>query len=532
MTIPLQHASYVAGAWVDPAGPEFRSQNPRTKELLATYRSCARPEVDKAMALATTAFQRYRALSRHQVAQFLRIIAAEIESLGDQLLEVAEEETGLGLPRLQGERGRTCGQLRAFAQIVEDGHWVQASIDTALLDRQPLPKPDIRRMLRPIGPVVVFGASNFPFAFSTVGGDTASALAAGCPVIVKGHPSHPATSELFAHAVARAVKICDRVPAGVFSLLQGVTDELGAELIRHPETRAVGFTGSLQGGRALMDLAASRPVPIPVYAEMGSINPVFICRQALATRGREIAAGLADSVTMGTGQFCTSPGVVVTLADRAFETALQDALAAKPRGTLLNERIADSLAAAVESMARRENLELLSGDEAGDTGDGFSAAAYLFKTDAVSFLVDPRLGEEVFGPVTVLVECHNEEQMADVARRLNGNLTATVHAADGDAAAELLEILEQKVGRVIFNGFPTGVEVCPSMQHGGPYPAASLAATSVGADAMVRFARFVAYQNLPDALLPAALQNDNPQGLWRKLDGELSQRPVTEAPER
>jgi alpha-ketoglutaric semialdehyde dehydrogenase len=521
--IKLNQTSYIAGQWVRPDGAEFQSMNPVTGEGLASYRSCGTQEVEMAMAAARAAFAEYRRCDKDQIENFLNNVADEIEALGEQLLETADAETGLGLVRLTGERGRTCGQIRAFAAIVAAGHWVQTSIDTALPDRAPLPKPDLRRMMIPTGPVVVFGASNFPFAFGSVGGDTASALAAGNAVVVKGHPSHPATSELFAHALDRAINRSG-MPSGVFSLLQGSTNELGGELVRHECSQAVGFTGSLGGGRALMDIAAARSRPIPVYAEMGSINPVFIAEHAMNSRGDEIAAGLVGSVTMGTGQFCTSPGVVVTTPDESFNTAVANGLSETARGVLLNEKIGQALRASFEAMVAREDVEWLN-PVAADDSDTLAPPNCVLKTTADAFLADRALQQEIFGPVTLIVECNDQAQMKKVAAGLEGNLTATVHATEQDAeqVSALVELLENTVGRVIYNGFPTGVEVCPSQQHGGPYPASSAAATtSVGADAMVRFARFVAYQDMPDDLLPPALQNDNPYQLMRRVNGVFS----------
>lgn len=531
--INLHQTSYIAGEWVSPDGAEFHSMNPATGEILETYRSCGPGETEAALAAAHASFAEYRRCGKDQVAKFLDAIADEIEALGDPLLETADAETGLGLVRLTGERGRTCGQIRAFAAIVAEGHWVQASIDTAKPDRAPLPKPDLRRMMIPIGPVVVFGASNFPFAFGSVGGDTASALAAGNPVVVKGHPSHPATNELFAHAVDRAINRTG-MPSGLFSLLQGCTDELGGDLVRHELTEAVGFTGSLSGGRALMDIAAKRPRPIPVYAEMGSINPLFIAEDALASRGAEIAAGLVASVTMGTGQFCTSPGVVVTTSSPEFEEAVASGLTAAPRGVLLNEKIGRSLQTALLAVTGRDDVEWLNPVEISQD-DRLRPPNCVLKTAAASFLADKALQEEIFGPVTLIVECDCPAEMRKVAESIEGNLTATVHATEKDheQVAQLIERLENSVGRLIYNGFPTGVEVCPSQQHGGPYPASSASATtSVGADAMVRFARFVAYQDLPDAFLPPALQNGNPYGLVRRVDGVFSDSAIGGEPGR
>jgi alpha-ketoglutaric semialdehyde dehydrogenase len=517
--------SYIAGQWVTPEGMEFQSCNPYMKTSMYQFASCGQGEIDKAAKAADRAFQTYRNLDGETIGIFLNTIADEIEALGDQLLEVCDSETGLGLVRLTGERGRTCGQLRAFAALAIEGEWVQASIDTALPDRAPVPKPDLRRMMKAIGPVAIFGASNFPFAFSTLGGDTASALAAGNPVIVKGHPAHPATSELFAHAIDAAIKKCG-LPVGVFSLLQGVGYELGTSLVKHPLVQAVGFTGSERGGRALMDIAAARPQPIPVYAEMGSINPLFVGPKTLHTQAESIAAGLSGSVCMGTGQFCTSPGIVVSVASEVFETTLKTRLSEAPRGYLLNPQIAASLQAGLENLNNHPKLEWL--NKADFEAGSMTPPNAVFKVSGSDFLADERLSEEVFGPVTLYVECEDEAQIMEVAENLNGNLTASVHAdEDMDLAARLYNVLEQKVGRVIYNSYPTGVEVCPSQQHGGPYPASSVtSATSVGVGAIVRFARFVAYQGTPAALLPDALKNENPLGIYRLVNGHLTKEKI------
>lgn len=519
--IDISGQSYIAGDWVSPRGETFQSYNPYKNESMYSFTSCGKHEVEQAANAAENAFQVMRNLDGKIIGQFLNAIAGEIEALGDQLLEIADSETALGMVRLTGERGRTCGQLRSFAELVTSGEWVQASIDTAMPDRAPLPKPDLRRMMMGIGPVAVFGASNFPFAFSVLGGDTASALAAGNPVIVKGHPAHPATSEMFAHAIDRAAEKCG-IPKDVFSLLQGTGYELGTELVKHPAIKAVGFTGSEAGGRALMDIAAARPEPIPVYAEMGSINPLFIGPETIKAAAESIAAGLSGSVCMGTGQFCTSPGLAVSVANETFETTLKKALAEAPRGYLLNPQIAVALQKSVKRLNEHPHTEWL--NEADYEKNSMMPPNAVFKTSARHFLNDDSLSEEVFGPVTLYVVCENEEQIMEVAGNLNGNLTASIHAdEDPELAAQLNNVLEQKVGRVIFNGFPTGVEVCPSQQHGGPYPASSVStSTSVGTGAIIRFARFVAYQACPDSLLPDALKNNNPLGIYRLVNGKLT----------
>ncbi len=513
--------SFVAGEWLTPAGAEFQSFNPRTSAAFNSFTSCGDAEVDTAVAAAVDAYKQMRRMDGARIGDFLDCVADEIDALGDVLLETCDAETGLGLVRLTGERGRTTGQIRTFAAIARKGEWVQASIDTAIPDRAPLPKPDLRRMMTGIGPVAVFGASNFPFAFSTLGGDTASALASGNPVVVKGHPSHPATSEMFAVAMEKAIEK-SAMPNGVFSLLQGIGNELGGALVRHTAIKAVGFTGSEAGGRALMDIAAARPDPIPVYAEMGSVNPVFLGPRTLANSGEAIAAGLSGSVCMGTGQFCTSPGLAIMLEDAEFEQRMSDAMSAAPRGHLLNPGIRASLQAGLQRLQAIAGVEWLNRADFAD--DSMTPPNAVFRTTGDAFLAEPSLAEEVFGPVTILVVCTSEAQMLEVGNSLSGNLTGSIHADDDpELALAVMAMLEDKVGRIICNGYPTGVEVCPSQQHGGPYPSSSVSwATSVGAGAIVRFARFVAYQDAPDHLLPAALQNDNPLGIVRYVNGELT----------
>ncbi len=517
--------SYIAGQWVEPTGTAFQSFNPYTKESMFSFATCGQNEINNAVTAAEEAYQAMRKLDGKTIGAFLNTLADEIEALGDQLLETGDSETGLGLPRMTGERGRTCGQIRAFAAQAIKGEWVKASIDTAIPDRAPVPKPDIRRMMKAIGPVAVFGASNFPFAFGTLGGDTASAIAAGNPVVVKGHPAHPATSELFANAVDSAVKKTD-FPAGVFSLLQGVGNELGTELVKHPLIQAVGFTGSLGGGRALMDIAAARPTPIPVYAEMGSINPVFVGPKTMEAQAEQIGAALSGSVCMGTGQFCTSPGILVSTSNDTFETKLAESLTGAPKTHLLNPSIAKGLYAGISRLQNNPKVEWLNPTEI--DSESLTPPNAAFKVSAEDFLADETLSEEIFGPVTLYVVCDSEDQMLQVAKQLEGNLTASIHCdEDMELAAKLHGLVEQKVGRVIYNGYPTGVDVNPSQQHGGPYPASAVSTTtSVGADSMVRFARFVAYQSTPNELLPEALKNENPLGIFRLVNNELTQEAV------
>lgn len=482
--------------------------------------------IDQALTAAEQAFQALRQLSAERRAAFIDRVAEEILALGDELIERAHAESALPKERLTGERGRTVNQLKAFAEVVREGSWVAARIDRAQPERQPLPKPDIRRMQIPVGPVVVFAASNFPLAFSVAGGDTASAWAAGCPVVVKAHPAHPATSEMVGRAIAQAAAATG-MPKGIFSLQHGVSHELGLGLVKHPLTKAVGFTGSLRAGRALFDAAAQRPDPIPVYAEMGSINPVFILPGALRERADALAEGLKGSVTLGVGQFCTCPGLAVGLRDEnfmRFAGKLGELIAGAAPAPMLYPGIAQAYAAGVTRLSALDGVQSFTANAAPNAAKNEAGAA-LFSTDAATFLQQHDLSEELFGPSTVVVGCTDRAELEAIARKLEGHLTATIHGTADDLAEYhwLVDILATKAGRLIFNGYPTGVEVCPSMQHGGPYPATTDArTTSVGTAAIERFARPVAYQNFPQEALPAELQNSNPRGIWRLVDNQLT----------
>lgn len=518
----LHGRSIVEGApAVEDGGESFRAFDPSEgREFGPEFFEASPAVVARALDAAARAFDVYREKGADEVALFLEAVARHVEALGEELIELARAETALPAERLRGERGRTTAQLRMFAEVVREGSWVEAVVDYAEPERRPAPKPDLRRMLVPVGPVAVFGASNFPLAFSVAGGDTASALAAGNTVVVKAHPAHPGTSELVARAVVAAAAEAS-MPAGVFSLLQGRRPELSLALVEHPSTKAVGFTGSLRVGRALFDAAARRPVPVPVYAEMGSVNPVFILPGALRERGAEFAEGLRQSVTLGAGQFCTNPGLVVGLRGETFEQFIDktdELFAAAPPGTMLNPGI---LRGYTEGVGRLKRIvEQEAGGAAADESRT-QAAAYVFKTDAATFLAHPELGEEVFGPATLVVGCRGAEELRRVAEGLEGALTATIHGTPEDLReyAWLVRVLEQKAGRLVFNGFPTGVEVSAAMQHGGPYPATTDArTTSVGAAAIKRFARPVCYQNFPQDALPPELRDDNPRRLWRLVD--------------
>ena len=526
--INLTQQSYIAGTWLAPQGSVFQAQDPATLDLLAQHHSCQQNEVEQALQAATCAFPAFSQTSISARAAFLEAIALEIEALGEQLLNVCNQETGLGIPRLTGERGRTTGQIRAFAAIVKNSSWVQASIDTADAQRQPVPKPDLRKLLKPLGPVAVFGASNFPFAFGTLGGDTISALASGNPVIVKGHPSHPASNELFASVMDKAIAKSG-MPKGVFSLLQGNTISLSIELVTHPLTQAVGFTGSLNAGRAIMDAAARRTKPIPVYAEMGSVNPVFMTHNALLQSGASIAQNLANSVCLGTGQFCTSPGVVVIQKNPVFVSLVAQGMDKNPRNLLLNQGIGKAFAQGVKQFLHYPEVNWVNSNNQA-LEPSIQPANIVLTASAATFLANPDLQHEVFGPATLIVECDNEQEFIAIAQALDGNLTASIHTTEQDTALvkSLMAELEQKVGRIIFNGFPTGVEVCGSQNHGGPYPSSSVASsTSVGIDAIYRFVRFVSYQDTPNNLLPAELQNSNPLNIMRRINGAFTTDPIT-----
>ncbi|MGY0792142.1 aldehyde dehydrogenase (NADP(+)) [Azospirillum argentinense] len=501
----------------------FRAVDPATgAELEPAFGGGGAAEVERACALAWAAFDAFRETGLEARAAFLETIAANILDLGDALIVRGMAESGLPRPRLEGERGRTVGQLRLFAQTVREGGWLEARIDPAQPERKPLPRPDVRQRHIPLGPVAVFGASNFPLAFSVAGGDTASALAAGCPVVVKGHSAHPGTSELVGRAIRAAVASCG-LPEGVFSLLFGVGNPIGTALVSDPRIRAVGFTGSRGGGLALMEAAARRPEPIPVYAEMSSINPVFLMPAALAARAEALGKGFVASLTMGAGQFCTNPGILLGVdgpdLDRFVAVAV-DALGGSAASTMLTPAIQAAYDSGVARLSGSAAVATLARGMACSGPN--QAQAALFGTTADAFLADPDLQDEVFGAASLLIRCPDAATMRTVAERLEGQLTATVQMepADGDAVAALLPTLERKAGRILANGWPTGVEVCHAMVHGGPFPATSDSrTTSVGTLAIRRFLRPVCYQDIPAALLPESLRDGNPLSLWRRIDG-------------
>ncbi|HVN99310.1 MAG TPA: aldehyde dehydrogenase (NADP(+)) [Steroidobacteraceae bacterium] len=512
---------FVGGMPVVGPGEPFRAFDPaRRVELEPAFGTASAAQVDQACALAQAAAAAYGATAPEQRAVFLERIAARLEAGAEQIVGRAKEETGLPEPRVRGELARTCGQLRLFARVARDGAWLDARIDHAQPARTP-PRPDIRLVNQPVGPVAVFGASNFPLAFSVAGGDTASAFAAGCPVIVKAHHAHPGTSELAGRAIVEAVAECG-LPPGTFALLFGSGVQTGCALVADPRVMAVGFTGSRRGGTALMAIAQARRQPIPVYAEMSSINPVLLLPGALAERGAAIGSAFAASLTLGAGQFCTNPGLLLALDGPglgAFLEGTRAALASIAPATMLTPGIHEAYCRGVAALAA--NPRVKSGAQ-GPTGAGLVSEAHVFETSASDFLADPRLSEEVFGATALLVRCAGAEQLLAVVDALDGQLTAAVHAASSDMAlaATVLPRLERRVGRVIFNGFGTGVEVCDAMVHGGPYPATSDGrSTSVGSLAIMRFVRPVSYQDVPAELLPPPLREENPWRLPRRVDG-------------
>ncbi len=508
----------------------FKATNPATnQELEKEFSNATVAEIDITVKKATAAFKIYKNKDKKAIADFLDQAADEILNLGEELLNICNLETALPLGRLQGERGRTINQLKLFASVVREGSWVDARIDKAQPDRTPIPKVDIRQMLLPLGPVAVFGASNFPLAFSVAGGDTASALAAGCPVVVKAHPAHPETSELVGKAIQTAAKKTG-MPEGVFSMVQGNTIEVGQELVKHNDIKAVGFTGSFRGGKALFDLANARPNPIPVFAEMGSTNPVFFLPEILSQKHQELSQGLSVSITLGVGQFCTNPGLVFLQksdAANTFSESLVSSISETNSGTMLTPDIAKAYNNGLERLAKINGVDQVNVPQ--DESDTNKAQATIFKTSIADFNNNESLSEENFGPSSILVEANNKEEILEAARNLGGHLTATVYGSQADLEAykDLFAILEQKAGRVIVNNYPTGVEVCHSMVHGGPYPATTAAqSTSVGTNAIKRFVRPICFQNYPESLLPLELKNDNALNIWRLVDGELTKENI------
>ena len=523
----LEGLSIIGARRAKPAGQPTPAVNPATgANLEPRYFFATLADMDEAAQLAFKAFLEYARWPAKRRAEFLRHIAEILEAEASAIVERAHLETALPAPRLRGELARTCFQLRLCGDAIVSGLPLGVRIDHGDPARKPLPKPDVRSVMRPLGPVVVFSATNFPLAFSVAGGDTASALAAGCPVIVKPNQGHPGASEMVALLVQRTAQECG-APEGTFSLLYGRGREIGIALVKHPLVKAAGFTGSRAGGRALMDAASARPEPIPVYAEMGSINPIFILTRAMHQNPEGLASGLQTSVTLGVGQFCTNPGLVFvckSAATGAFLRKVQNVMSSTPAATMLTAELCASYRQGVERFSQIPGVRLAASAPA-DGGVGKAqAGAALFVTNLETFLSRPSLMDEVFGPSTLVVECGSPREMLHAAGKLEGQLTATIHGADEDLEEnrELLAILETKAGRLVFNGFPTGVEVCHAMTHGGPYPATSDGrSTSVGTRAIERFLRPVSYQNFPDAALPDELKESNPLRIMRVIDGRI-----------
>jgi NADP-dependent aldehyde dehydrogenase len=511
-------------------GATFKAFDPAKNVYLEpTFLSAGTDDVERAVQLAVAAAPVWAKLPGAERHKFLASIADKLEAKSAELVARAMQETGLPEPRLKGEVTRTAGQLRLYGAAAERGDWLDVRIETALPDRKPLPKPDHRSMFRAMGPVVVFGSSNFPFAYSVAGGDVASAFAAGCPVIVKAHPAHPGTSEMVGRLILHAVREAG-LPEGTFSLLFDAGFEVGQSLVKHPAVKAVGFTGSLRGGRALTDLAAARPEPIPVYAEMGSVNPVFILPGAIAERAAGIVEGLYTSANVGVGQFCTNPGLIIlqwSPEAELFMKQMAARLSATLEGVMLTPGIRKNFVANTTARAQQPGVKVLA---QGNATSLCSAAPIWFETGAKEFLGNHALSEEIFGPSSLVIWCESAAEMHAVARQLEGTLTATVHIGTGEAQAhrELFEVLAERAGRLILNGYPTGLEVSHAIVHGGPYPSTSDGGrtTSVGTRAINRWARLVCYQSFSDELLPPELQNANPLKLRRLVNGEWSEQPV------
>jgi len=515
--------NFIAGTRSAAGDKVLKSLNASTGEALTfDFFQATEQEVNQAVEAAHAAFKTYRHTSPEQRALFLESIADELDALGEDFLNTISQETALPIARLQGERGRTSGQMRLFAKVLRRGDFLGARIDTALPERQPLPRPDLRQIKIGIGPVAVFGASNFPLAFSTAGGDTASALAAGCSVVVKAHSGHMATADYVAQAIERAVEKTG-MPKGVFNMIYG--NAVGALLVKHPLIQAVGFTGSLKGGRALCDMAAARPQPIPVFAEMSSINPMLMLPEALKNRGDQIAQELADSVVLGCGQFCTNPGLILGIKSPEYTRLIEqlsEIMANKPAQTMLNAGTLNSYVSGLSHLAEHAGIQHLAGQEQ----QGEQALPQLFKADVELLLAGNQLlQEEIFGPTTIVIEVEDKAQLLQALSSMNGQLTTSLIADESDLAefADVVPVLEEKAGRLLLNGYPTGVEVCDAMVHGGPYPATSDArGTSVGTLAIDRYLRPVCYQNYPQNLLPEALRDENPLNLLRLINGEMT----------
>lgn len=508
----------------------FKTFNPQlNKENPWVFTEATQDEIEETVTLANQAFATYKKCSGSEKATFLNAIADEILALGDDLLTQYSSESGFPRGRAEGERGRMIGQLRSFADMLTEGSWVKATIDTAIADRQPAPKEDLRKIFAPLGPVVVFGSSNFPFAFSTAGGDTASALAAGCPVIVKSHSMHIGTGEMVASAIIKAAQKTN-MPEGVFSNLIGGGTTLGASLVKHPLVKAVGFTGSIRGGRALFDLAAQRPEPIPVFAEMGSVNPVVLLPNALTENSEKWANAYAGSITLGAGQFCTNPGLLIGIKGAAltkFSEELATAIEKIAPSCMLHPSMQSGFEDGAQKMSAQPGVSKVAQYQ-GDVAPNYGAQTVL-TVDGKTFLENKTLSHEVFGPFSIIVQCENQAELVAVIAQLDGQLTGTIigEAKELEQHQDVVAAMQNRVGRLIFNGVPTGVEVCPSMIHGGPYPASSDSRfTAVGIDAVYRWVRPFSYQNWPNELLPLELQNENPLQILRMVNNSATKSPI------
>lgn len=524
----LTGKQWIGGAWSADGKKTFPATNPTTGgKLSPAFFEATTSEADRALKLADDAFAVLQTASRETIARLLDEIAIGLEKAGDGLLNRVQAETALPRARVEGECARTVNQTRMFAALVREGTWQQPRIDGGDSQRKPLPKPDVRTMLMGVGPVVVFGASNFPLAISVAGTDTVAAFAARCPVVVKAHPGHPGTCEMIAQIIGAAVEKVG-LPPGTFSLLQGAGHEIGIALVEHPLTLAVAFTGSQRGGRALFDAAASRPKPIPVYAEMGSSNPVFVLPEAAKEHAEQIAAGYVQSVTMGVGQFCTNPGLLFIEegdAHQRFSQSVTQAAEQSAPATMLHSGIHSAFQSGVKYLADLPGIKDLARSTTPASETSCQAACTIFTAPVDLIAEHPELTEEVFGPGSIVFTCREVSQMLDFARSMEGHLTATIHGTEQDLLehAELVRILERKVGRIVFNGFPTGIEVCTAIHHGGPYPATTHSHfTSIGPFAIYRFTKPVCFQDFPDAALPELLRNANPAGVPRIVDGKLS----------
>jgi alpha-ketoglutaric semialdehyde dehydrogenase len=521
--------NYIGNTLSAEGNKTYKTFNPQLNiENEHTFYEATSDEINKAVELAAKAFKSFRHTSGKQKADFLNAIADEILALDDELINVYRSESGLPEGRAKGERGRTVFQLRSFADLVAEGSWVEATIDTAIPDRQPLPKSDIRKMNIPLGPVVVFGASNFPLAYSTAGGDTAAAFAAGCPVIVKSHPMHAGTGELVASAIIKAANKTN-MPNGVFSNLNSSGIEVGVQLVKHPEVKAVGFTGSIRGGRALLDLAAQREEPIPVFAEMGSINPVIMLPNALKNRSESLAKTYASSITLGTGQFCTNPGLIIGIKGNDltnFISTLANEIVKIEPSCMLHPNIYGAYESNKAKALAQPELSVVANYDT-VVKENYARQA-ITTVEGRTFLANTTLHQEVFGPFSMVVQCENVEQMEAIIGNLEGQLTGTL-IADGEAEqySNIILALQNRVGRLIYNGVPTGVEVCPSMVHGGPYPASTDSRfTAVGINSIKRWVRPFSFQDWPNHLLPDELKNENPLGISRNVDGEQTNQKI------